>query len=761
MKKRLPSIIIILFVFFAFNAYSQLIWSTYLGGSSYDNVYGIKVDSIGNSFITGATSSNNFPTSTGSYQQTIHSVQDLYITKLNSNGQNIIFSTFIGGPWSEFGSDITIDKYGNSYITGITGGGGYPTTSGAFKSNTVRGDYSFVTKLNSTGTTLLYSTLIGDGCDYNLKMEITLDAIGNTTIIGSTNSDSFPVTSGAYDIIHDANYDVFITKLNSTGTALIYSTFIGGSDSEWGQSLALDLNGNVFFTGFTYSSDFPSFINLYQNKADAFVSEISSTGSNLMYSNLLGGNSDDLSKSISIDKNGKIYICGWTSSNDFPTTSGAYNTKINGNPDIFLTKINEDFQKLIFSTFIGGTNQNQAWSLALDNNSNAYITGLTFSNDFPITNDAIDTNFNGGYSDCIFTKINTYGNKILYSTYLGGNNSDLGTDIILDNNKEIYLTGITASNNFPITNESFDVSYNGNDDIYILKMKNCDKDSIIQILDTINFPKQSCETDYQDTTITIFNKGNCNLILIGSDFSGTDSSEFSILEAINYPINLSPKNSITMTLRFSSSTKLGMKKAKLNILNNSLNNPYTINLCAHSGFPVIQTDNQIIFPYLICSSFIQNTFIVYNTGTDTLKINYTLFSGKNQYEFVRIEPKYMPVYIKPGDSVPFVIRFIPNDTSGQKTAILSLGTNTCIDSYNINLNASYDYISFKVNKIESDTLIIDLGNYCPGSGSIDTTITIFNKSSIGTTFKIENKDPQLQITPVGKAGKKEGDKPKK
>lgn len=283
-------------------------------------------------------------------------------------------------------------------------------------------------------------------------------------------------------------------------------------------------------------------------------------------------------------------------------------------------------------------------------------------------------------------------------------------------------------------------------------------DPDIKTVDSLNFQSTFCDNKYLDT-FWVKNKGINNLIIDSSYFTGINASDFLIISPMILPDTVQSNDSVEFIIKFNP-TSPGTKTAILSIGNNSCNNPYNIILSAHSGFPIMQSTDQIIFSYLICLSSIEDTFMVYNTGTDTLNISSIKLEGLDASEFSILKPDKLPLYIIPNDSMQFVICFKPNNKTGTDLAFLNIENNACKNPYIINLTAKNDSISFVLDNSDSDTIIIDLGKFCPGSGSIDTTITIFNKSSIGTTFKIENNDPHLKITPERKAVKKEGE-PKK
>ncbi|MDD5689349.1 MAG: SBBP repeat-containing protein, partial [Caldisericia bacterium] len=232
-----------------------LIYSTFLGGSSYEYGYDIAVDSSGCAYVTGYTGSSNFPTTPGAYETTYNSY-DVFVTKFNSVGTALVYSTFLGGSSSDYGNGIAVDSSGCAYVTGYTYSSNFPTTPGAWD-RTYNSTEVFVTKFNSVGTALVYSTFLG-GSSSDYGNDIAVDSSGCAYVTGYTSSSNFPTTPGAYDTTYNSSTDVFITEINVTGTSLNYSTYLGGSGPDFGNGITIDSFGCAYVTGYTYSSNFPT-----------------------------------------------------------------------------------------------------------------------------------------------------------------------------------------------------------------------------------------------------------------------------------------------------------------------------------------------------------------------------------------------------------------------------------------------------------------------------------------------------------------------
>jgi hypothetical protein len=313
---------------------AALIYSTYLGGTSSEAGNGIAVDSSGNAYVVGFTSSTDFPVTSGAFQKTNKSANstNAFVTKLNATGTGLTYSTYIGGSGYEVGNGIAVDSAGNAYITGYTASTDFPTTSGAYQSSTHSNGRTstFVTKLSTTGAALTYSTYMG-GSAYGSGNGIAVDSSGSAYVTGYTASADFPITSGAYQTTNTsaAGSSAFVTKLNAAGTSLVCSTFLGGTSYEAGGSIAIDSTGNVFVTGSTVSTDFPTTAGASQTTKRSispslygFFTKLNPTCSALLYSTYLGGSTGDKGNGIAVDSTGYAYITGSSGSADFPVTTG-------------------------------------------------------------------------------------------------------------------------------------------------------------------------------------------------------------------------------------------------------------------------------------------------------------------------------------------------------------------------------------------------------------------------------------------------------
>jgi hypothetical protein len=516
-----------------------LAYSTYLGGSDFESpgavsglFTGIAVDGAGNAYVTGATTSADFPTSAGAVQPTLGGTQNAFVTKINANGSTLAYSTYLGGSGFDQGSAIAVDAAGNAYVTGSATSTNFPTTPGAFQTAFGGGTGDvFATKLNRTGSALVYSTYLG-GSEADLGQAIAVDSGGNAYLTGKTSSGNFPTTPGAYQTTFNGpprfSSDAFVTKLNAAGTVLIYSTYLGGSADDVGYGIAVNAARTAFVTGHTSSANFPTTPGAYQTASagsgDAFVTALNSSGSALAYSTYLGGSGFEIAYGIAMDAAGNVYVTGGTESSDFPTTLGTFQSAYGGGTnDAFVTKLKTSgagSADLVYSTFVGGSGSEAGYKIAVDVNGNAYVVGTTTSADFPTMN-AFQPAF-GGFVDAFVTKLARTGSAIAFSTYLGGSDNDQGYGIALDASANVYVTGVTLSGNFPTTVGAFQPNFGGGIDAFVAKFAR----------DSDNSPPRITAKAIPPANAAGWNKGPV-IVMLGASDNKTGSGVASITYSIN------------------------------------------------------------------------------------------------------------------------------------------------------------------------------------------------------------------------------------
>jgi hypothetical protein len=383
-------------------------------------------------YVTGIAGSADFPVSAGAFQPSKASTYDLFVSKVNSTGTVLVYSTYIGGNADEYGAKIVVDAVGEAYITGATRSTNYDVTVGAFQ--TTFGGIglgsppdAFITKVNATGTGLVYSTYLG-GTTFDYGTSIAIDALGNAYVTGGTNSSNFDITAGSFQTTPSStNYEGFITKIDPLGANLVYSTYFGGTSYDYVTDIAIDNAGNAYVTGACSSADFPVTTGAYQTSLagfslyDSFVSKLDPTGSMLVYSSYLGGTHNEFGSGITIDASQNVYILGTTSSSDFPVTpDGVQKIFGGGLHDIFVAKLDPSLNTLLYSTYLGGTSPEYSYGtesssggrvgggIAADNTEHVYITGESVSIDYPVTTGSFQTTISAGPSiDAVVSKICT------------------------------------------------------------------------------------------------------------------------------------------------------------------------------------------------------------------------------------------------------------------------------------------------------------------------------------------------------------------
>jgi hypothetical protein len=447
-----------------------LTWSTFAGGASTDYGAGVTTDASGNVYLVGTTSSSDYPTSPGAFQRVKGLDRDVFVTKLRADGTTLVWSTLLGGNGTDNGLTVAVDAAGNVYVAGSTSSTDFPTTPGALRRVYAGGSSDgFVAKVAADGSGLLYSTYLGGGQN-ELVLSIAVDGSGNATAGGYSGSTDFPTTAGALRTSRSGGFpdvaDGFVSKLNPTGSQLVYSTYVGvdgGTDEVFG--VALDAQGRATVTGMTESPVFPTttgaFDRTYGRYWDGFVARLNATGSALVYSTYLGGTGDDQPWGVALDSNGYAYVTGWTSSADFPATSGAFQRTFGGGTwDSFVARLAPDGGTLTYATYLGGAGSDQAYALTLATGGRACVVGTTDSGNFPISAGAYDGSADGG-QDAFVTCLSSTGGALSYSSFLGASGSDIGRAVAVRPDLNLALMGYSNSSSFPITPFCYDPTLNG------------------------------------------------------------------------------------------------------------------------------------------------------------------------------------------------------------------------------------------------------------------------------------------------------------
>jgi hypothetical protein len=381
---------------------STLVFSTYLGGVGQEAAYAIDLDGFGNVYVAGYASAG-FPVTPGAFDEEFNGIYDCFVTKLDPTGSSLLYSTYIGGNASDVSWGLDVDGDGNAHICGQTNSASYPTTPSSFDP-TYNGFYDgFVTKLDPAGVALVYSTFLGGTVHDRGCRDIEVDGDGSAYVTGATRSTNFPATPGAFQTTLGAGADAYAAKFDSTGSSLVYATYLGGAGDDEGRGIEIDGAGGAHVTGFTGSLDFPVTSGSYDETAngdlDAFLATFDPTGSTLDYGTYIGGTGWDYGWDIALDGSGSAHVAGSTSSSDFPTTEWAYDTTLNDSTDVFLSVLDPGTNSLSYSGYLGGTGGEEALVMALTSTGGAVLAGVTESSDFPTTVGAFDELYNGGSED--------------------------------------------------------------------------------------------------------------------------------------------------------------------------------------------------------------------------------------------------------------------------------------------------------------------------------------------------------------------------
>jgi Bacterial Ig-like domain (group 1)/Beta-propeller repeat len=454
-------------------------FSTYLGGSGDDDAASITVDANGYTYVTGQSASIDFPATAGAFRVTNAGLNDVVVTKLDPAGSALVYSTYFGGISDDEGEGLAIDAAGNAYVSGHTYSKDFATTAGAFRATwPAQGGnafVAFVAKLNPTGSGLVYSTYLG-GAGGDDAGAIAVDGGGNAYVTGVASSSNFPVTVGAFQTAIRGQEDAFVAKLNASGSALVYSTYLGGGSTEHGSAIAIDADGYAYVAGRTTSGDFPTTPGAFQTTKSsgstshaAFVTKLNPSGSALAYSTYLAGSGSDLARAIALDGFGNAYVAGRVGSSNFPTTAGAFQTTLAGGKDAFVAKLDPGGAALTYSTYLGGALDEEASGIAVGADGSVYVAGKTKSTNFPTTAGAIQPAADS-LAEGFVAKLDASGSTLAYSSYLGGTGADEITGLALDANGSVYVSGTTGSLDFPTTAGAFDSTLNAPDDFFVAKL---------------------------------------------------------------------------------------------------------------------------------------------------------------------------------------------------------------------------------------------------------------------------------------------------
>jgi hypothetical protein len=429
-----------------------LLYSTYLGGSSFDKATAVAVDPSGNVYVAGFTASPDFP-SKDAVQSTTGGSTDAFVAKLSPDGQELLYATYLGGSSEDAAYGIAVDANGSAYVTGSTESSDFPVfpvfvpegeagSCPTLQCSNGGASNAFVTKLAPDGSDLAYSTYLG-GSGYDVAQGIAVDTLENVYIAGFTQSPDFPTISPFQSTLLGTQ-NAFVAKLAPSGATLLGSTYLGGSGNDAASALAVDAQGDVYVAGYTQSKDFPAHAlqKSLLGTQNAFVTEFAPSLEKFVFSTYLGGSGEDAANAIALDASGNLFLAGATTSVDFPV-QGAYQSSNAGNQDSFVAQLAAGGGSLVYSTFLGGSGTDVAAGLALDDAGTAYVVGQTRSADFPVR-DAFQTKNaapDAPDGNAFIALLDATGRTLLGSSYLGGNGGASAQAVVLAPPNVAWIAG--------------------------------------------------------------------------------------------------------------------------------------------------------------------------------------------------------------------------------------------------------------------------------------------------------------------------------
>ncbi len=459
------------------------IFSTFIGGTNRESFIEMTMDSSGYPVIIGESFSTDYPTTSGAYDTSMAGYRDNVVTKLRSDGSDLLWSTFIGGTegsYPDYLRNPYFDEYDNLFLAGSTNNTDFPTTSGAFDRSYNGGYYDLILlKLKRDGSSLLYSTYIG-GSQYEYGYSIVPMKVTGSgeAIMGTyTNSTDFPTTPDAYDRTYNGpvgGTDIAVFKINTDGSDLVFSTFIGGQGYDYASSLTTDEQENILILGQSSSTDYPVTAGVvdttHNGGNDAIVTILKEDGSEIMASTFIGGIMNENIRNFYIDIDGGLILTGQTASNNFPVTTGAYSETFGGNYDVFVCKLKSDLTSLVFSTYIGGIGADYPTGMTEGVENDLMIYGQTQSANFPTSPGAFDRFKNYTYPKFIL-RLSDNGTTMLASTLFEHSiSSDGSFKVDFDTTGNLFISGYTKDDLIPTTPGADNEEMLGSYDFYFTQM---------------------------------------------------------------------------------------------------------------------------------------------------------------------------------------------------------------------------------------------------------------------------------------------------
>jgi len=668
---------------------SSLVYATFLGGSDADYARGIALDASGSAYVTGDTQSADFPTASP-FQSAMGGTSDAFVAKLKPDGSGLVYSTYLGGGDADTGQAIALDSSGNAYATGYTFSTNFPTMN-PLQAAIGAGSDAFVAQFNAAGSALVYSTYFG-GSGMERAFGIAVDASGNAYVTGDTTSTDLPTTPGSLATTYHGNGDAFVAKWNAAGAALVYSSYLGGADADQGSGVVVDSSGNVYLTGSTRSSDFPTVSAALETFgggtcdlspcADAFVTELNATGDALIYSTFLGGKGADYGQAVALDSSGNAYVTGVTASANFPATAGAFEAAYGGSGpsgDVFIARVGPANapgvsllpQKLSFGDqATGTTSAPQVVTLINSGTAPLNISSIVASSNFNQTNNC-EPSVAGGGASCALS--------ITFSPTATG-----------DATGTVTITDDAASSPQTIS----------------LAGKGVAPAPAVSLSATkLDFGDQLVGTTSTPQTVTVSNSGTATLtiskVAISGDFSQTEDCTGA---------NLAPGASCAVTVTFKP-TSSGSLNGTVSITHNASSTATVVNLVGNA------------IPAYSLTSNVGSKTLTWGTDSTTFTISAASESGYAESITLSctgvssITCTFNPTAIKPGESSTLTLSklsaitagtvdFKVSGTSGTAPATQTASVSLTILLGNFSLSATPPLASVKAGESATYTLTV-------------------------------------------------------
>lgn len=467
----------------------RMAYSTYLGGSAWDQAREIVVGADGSVLVGAQACSADLPVTSGVLQPKYAGDDpnlghggiyggDCYLARLSADGTKILAATYFGGSQQErnvYG--MALDRQGNAVITSATRSPDAPTTLGCLQAKYGGGPSDMlVAKLSPDLARLLWCTYVGGAGNDFPRGGLTLDDNGAVYVVGTSTSRDFPATPGVVQPQLKGPRDSAIVKLAADGSRLVFGTFLGGTGEDDAiMGVRLNAAGNLFVAGHTKSNDFPVTAGAAQphlgGQSDCYLAQLTPDASRLVYATYLGGRGNEFAEHRPwLCADGSLLLAGFCGSDDFPTTAGAVQRRLNGPGDGFLTKLTADGRSWVFSTLLGGSHGENWLMPTVDRQGNLWMVGNTSSRDFPVTADALQSRHAGGQDDAALAVLSPDASKLLYATYLGGSGDEMIRSLALGPQGEVYLVGSTSSDDFPVTPNALQARHRGKGDAFVVKL---------------------------------------------------------------------------------------------------------------------------------------------------------------------------------------------------------------------------------------------------------------------------------------------------